>query len=347
MGFSFGGGLGPFRARVGTRGVSGGVGPLSAGTSSRPRRSSQSDVGGLVGLVIGLLVLTLLGVTLAAVGPYLLGTWLAVQLGAGPDSLARAAVGWVFEALAVGLIVWGSVAWFKSNRENLRQEAERLQQKTERLQRQLIRALEEHPAGVPAAGLPDTEHLLFEMSDVSLIEPRSEHRGGAKVPTEVDRGRAVFSDGALRFVGSKTVTWKWRNLLGMQEGQDFLIFSVSNRQMASGIGADQSEHWAVEVATKWALAVHDGESLAPVRAALGLRDTQSWAAPNPETNFSQGVDDAAVGDGTRGPPGEAGATQPQLNSTLAATAKTAETAAERHALPPYASWDVNAPLPNP
>src|SRR3712207_1173486 len=100
------GGVGPFRAGISNRGFGIGVGPVHASAGwprfrrrrRRYRRASGSaaGLGGLLGVLLAIGLLFLL-----VAWPYLLGTWLAVQLGAGPDSTARTVTGWVFETMAV------------------------------------------------------------------------------------------------------------------------------------------------------------------------------------------------------------------------------------------------------
>jgi hypothetical protein len=89
-----------------------GSGPLSAGSSWKGRR--RSGGGGFIGFAI-----VALTVFLMVAWPYLLGTYLAVQLGAGNPSTARSIVGWFFEVLYVG----GVIVWFVATRERRAQAA--------------------------------------------------------------------------------------------------------------------------------------------------------------------------------------------------------------------------------
>jgi hypothetical protein len=102
MRIGFGGGAFGVRAGISNRGIGGGIGPLSAGTSWR--RSSGS--GGLVGLLLGLAA-----ILLVIFWPYLLGTYLAVEyLGAHDPSTLRSVVGWFFEAIWIlGLLAMVTV----------------------------------------------------------------------------------------------------------------------------------------------------------------------------------------------------------------------------------------------
>lgn len=89
------------RGGISTRGIGVGLGPFSAGSSWGRRRRSGGDAGFLAFAIMFLLAFVVIA------WPYLLGTFLAVQAGAGNPSGARTVVGWLFEAAyVVGLIVW-------------------------------------------------------------------------------------------------------------------------------------------------------------------------------------------------------------------------------------------------
>lgn len=51
--------------------------------------------------------------------PYLLETFLAVQMGAGNPSLARTVLGWIFEIVCLG----GVIVWFVATRDKRAQAA--------------------------------------------------------------------------------------------------------------------------------------------------------------------------------------------------------------------------------
>lgn len=59
---------------------------------------------------------------LLVISPYLLGTWLAVKLGAQNPSTARTVTGWVFEVIAVALVLWFVVWLFLDSRKQRRAE---------------------------------------------------------------------------------------------------------------------------------------------------------------------------------------------------------------------------------
>jgi hypothetical protein len=121
MRLGVGGGAFGVRGGISTRGVGVGAGPFSAGTSWGRRR--RGGDGGFIGFAI----IVVIGF-LAVAWPYLLGTFLAVQLGANNPSTARTAVGWIFE---VTYIV-GLIAWFVfTQEERAKKAAEQLQRQTE------------------------------------------------------------------------------------------------------------------------------------------------------------------------------------------------------------------------
>lgn len=59
------------------------------------------------------IVFVLGAIALAIEWPWLLGSWIAVQLGAGLDSTARAVVGWMFEVPYLVFLIAAAVAYFR------------------------------------------------------------------------------------------------------------------------------------------------------------------------------------------------------------------------------------------
>jgi hypothetical protein len=112
MRLGVGGGAFGVRGGISTRGVGVGAGPFSAGTSWGRRR------GGGDGGFIGFAIIAVVGV-LAVAWPYLLGTFVAVQLGADNPSTARTVVGSIFEVAYIA----GLICWFTLTREMRAQKA--------------------------------------------------------------------------------------------------------------------------------------------------------------------------------------------------------------------------------
>ncbi|MCX5044679.1 hypothetical protein OG921_16045 [Aldersonia sp. NBC_00410] len=73
--------------------------------------------------------------------PYLLGTYLAVQLGADNPSTVRTVAGWLFEALYIVGPIVGAIVWFVATKDKRAFAAEARAQKAQELAE--ARALEE------------------------------------------------------------------------------------------------------------------------------------------------------------------------------------------------------------
>jgi hypothetical protein len=95
---------------------------------------------------------------LAIAWPYLLGTWLAVQLGAENPSTARSVVGWILESLwLAGLVAVPTLAWLGKKKQQ--DEARRQQDEARRLEMlKQQRKQEFGPAGA----------RLYEQADASV-----------------------------------------------------------------------------------------------------------------------------------------------------------------------------------
>jgi len=109
------------RGGISTRGFGVGIGPFSAGSSWRGRR--RSGDGGFIGFALVAVLVFLL-----AAWPYLLGTYLAVQGGAGNPSTARSIVGWISEFLYVIALIALFVTTQEKRAESARERAEAAQQ---------------------------------------------------------------------------------------------------------------------------------------------------------------------------------------------------------------------------
>ena len=95
---------------------------------------------------------------LAIAWPYLLGTWLAVQLGAGNPSTARSVVGWILESLwLAGLVAVPTLAWLGKKRQQ--DEARRKQDEARRLE--LLKEQRKREFGPAGA-------RLYEQADASV-----------------------------------------------------------------------------------------------------------------------------------------------------------------------------------
>jgi hypothetical protein len=277
------GGLGPLRGGISTRGFGIGVGPVHASTGwprlrrRRPRRSpaSAGDLGALLGVLLAVGVVAFL-----VAWPYLLGTWLAVQLGAGQDSVARAVTGWSFEIVAVTAAVLALVHGQRREEERraARQQEEHhhglvrrcdlLRTQLEELQ-QILDRLAAHPVGAADPRVKPTEKLLAVLDDIQLLEPRSARRGGPRMPTAVDTGIVVITDKAIRFTGTtKTVEWRFDKMHAIRADADALLFPVTNRQLISGLRAPRPRRPALQAAVGWGVTQAAGATTTQVQAEV-------------------------------------------------------------------------------
>jgi hypothetical protein len=253
VGLGIGGGIGPFRAGISTRGIGGGIGPISAGTGWGGGGSGCATLIGAA-IIIGCIYFS-------AAWPFLLGTWTAVEFGAGNPSIARSVTGWIFEGVYIVALVAILVA---GARERLRaqQESNRIatiERVTDELNQykaqathltavrtlslSLTKLLGTTPTGT--AGHPDappSESHLFSLPGIYLIEPRVQSRGGPRVPTRIECGTAVVTNRALRFVGeSKSVEWRIDRVVNLTVEPEHLTFAVSNRKTISGLGGNEGQ----------------------------------------------------------------------------------------------------------
>ncbi|GAB7071221.1 hypothetical protein JCM12141A_55100 [Mycolicibacterium hodleri] len=97
MRIGIGGGAFGVRGGISNKGFGVGAGPVSLGSSwgGRRRRRSSNNSGGFFGFVAALLLIA---------WPYLLGTYVAVQLGAANPSTTRSVCGWVPEIIWLALL---------------------------------------------------------------------------------------------------------------------------------------------------------------------------------------------------------------------------------------------------
>lgn len=114
MRLGIGGGAFGIRGGISNRGFGFGIGPFSAGTSWRRRGRRASGGGGLWSFLFVAAILFLI-----VAWPYMVGTWIAVESGAGNPSTARFVVGWIFEVAYLA----GLAAWLVKTRERRAQRA--------------------------------------------------------------------------------------------------------------------------------------------------------------------------------------------------------------------------------
>lgn len=287
MGIGIGGGLGPLRGGISTRGAGVGIGPLRAGTSWRGGGSLFA------------LILIAAAVTFVVAWPYMLGQWLAGQMGAAEQSTSQRLLSWTLECAYLAAVGWYLIASAVAERHRreeveARQAADRLaerqrasakakraQQVSQKTDYLYLRAaletctamaelVSDHPGGISSGDLhpklsclavPNSESLLSYLDDVELIEPRVPHPGAAKVPTGVDRGLLIITNDAIRFRGArKSVEWRWDRLQRVIRAPGHREFVMSNRKTVSGIGGDGPQLDVVDGALTWGQTLADGET---------------------------------------------------------------------------------------
>jgi len=134
----------------------------------------SSDDGAL--LAFGILAF---GAFLAIAWPYLLGTWLAVQLGAANPSTARSVVGWILESLwLAGLVAVPSLAWLGKKKQQ--DEARRQQDEARRLA--LLKQQRKQEFGSAGARL----YALAEASVATIAASEAARTGWLGDPGDFD-----------------------------------------------------------------------------------------------------------------------------------------------------------------
>jgi hypothetical protein len=273
MKLGIGGGLGPFRAGVSTRGFGVGVGPLKMGGGWGRRRGSGGGEG-LAWLIVVVFVFLLIA------WPYMLGTWLAVELGAERTSTIRGVVGWVFESVYLAVLLAVFVASVQERRAEAAREAARLAAEREAMRRQRLTeavrvgehvesCLLVYPQGRPDPEVPAKEKLFVTFEGVSLVEPRSAYRNGPRIQKPIDTGTVWVTDHAVRYRGAaKATEWRFDKLLSATRGEDHIAFSVSNRKLVSGIGLPSELNSLFALVVDWGLAPFVGEESGPILAQI-------------------------------------------------------------------------------
>ena len=202
-----------------------GVGPFRVGTSLRSR-----DIAGCAPVVGIFLVLGL--ALLAIFWPLLLGQWIAEKLGATPNASSADALGWVFEAIYVAVLVLGYVA--------LRRHSASVGRKREATARRetLRRSLVELDA--LATAIRD-QHWPIEYAGVWLIEPRVRVTHGPQVPTAIEEGTVRIQPCGVEFIGAtKRVEWRTDRIREVID-DGYFAFHLTSRKTVSGLAPNGSE----------------------------------------------------------------------------------------------------------
>mgnify|MGYP001309317437 CR=1 FL=1 len=232
-----GGRAGPVRAGVSNRGVGAGVGPVSVGSSF------NGGCGELIGWAFAVVVLGYVAY-LAAAWPFLIGSWLAVKLGAADPSAARSAAGWVAELLYVAAIIWALTSGIRARRRVLRSAQRRAEaDRLSGFQSQLSAAVDGVRRSVQA-GRP----VVFTLPDVQLIGPDR----GRGAPTALETGQLRLNDVSARFVGNnRSAEWTWTSVTSWDYNDEYLAIGVSGRDAVLGVRSSTGLDDALLICMEW------------------------------------------------------------------------------------------------
>ncbi|GAA1139664.1 hypothetical protein [Nocardioides aquiterrae] len=212
-----------------------GVGPFRVGTSARSR-----DIQGCAPILGIFLILGL--VLLAIFWPFLLGQWIAEKLGAPPNGSSAHALGWIFEAIYVAVLVLGYVA--------LRRHSALVAKEREATERRetLRRSLVELDALATAIR---EQRWPLEYADVWLIEPRVRVTHGPQVPTAIEQGTVRIHPSGVEFIGAtKRVEWRADRIREVIH-DGYFAFHLTSRKTVSGLSADGSEALGYAIDFVW------------------------------------------------------------------------------------------------
>lgn len=237
--------------------------------------STDSGAGVWFGLIAGAVIWTLILVIAAVVIVVPLACWLLLNIGIAAVNGAAYLLSNVRGSESpprsfsyIRLPYWRRKAELASQLEQVERE---------NLQRAITSArvvttnIRDFPYGRPDRAVPATERLLASFEGFSLVEPRSVRRGGPRVQTRVDEGTVLITDRAVRFSGTqKSVEWRLDKILKMTVGADYMVFSVSNRQLVSGFAADALDLELVGLVVDWAAQLVDGGEVSAIRQELEL-----------------------------------------------------------------------------
>ena len=205
---------------------------------------AKKSAGGAPG-VIGLIIAVALAYY-AVTWPYHLGTWVAVEMGAGLPSAQRSVLGWVFEVLYLAVLAgvgvrWG---WVRSRRTAGPPPFD------EEAADRVLALMDGRGATWTDPRVPSGERVVGAFDGVRLVEPRSSN--GARVPTVVGQGTLLLTDKAARFVGAdgRGRVWRWDTVTKVTRSTDHVLMDVSTRALECGVGfprgAEASGHRSEE-----------------------------------------------------------------------------------------------------
>lgn len=212
-----GGGIGPLRGGVSTKGFGVGLGPLNVG-GGWPRAS-----GSIAELLAYMVVLAI--VALPFVWPYAL---LHERIG---DAGAIAAnVVWL-------LVLAGTIVARKLKRHAREVAMHAAQSRAQALADiELIDEVYAVLVGARRSLTADGRLLITELANAELVEWRATGKAGQRALRTVDRGVLQVTNVGYRFIGAaKTREWAYAKLIDVRAEADCTLWTVANRVTSSGI----------------------------------------------------------------------------------------------------------------
>ncbi|WP_454730401.1 GmrSD restriction endonuclease domain-containing protein [Cellulosimicrobium protaetiae] len=261
--------------------------------------AKRSSGGGGLGAIIAVVIAVLVAFFVVA-WPYQLGTWIAVEMGAGLPSVQRSVLGWIFEILYLGVLAAIGVRWLWVRYRTPDAPPAFDHDAAE----QVLAMIDGRTQAIADPRVPGTEKVRGSFANVRLIEPRG--RIGAKTPTAVSTGTLLVTDKAARFVGTdgRTCVWKWSAVNRIETGSGYVNMPVSSRLKDCGVsfpaGLDVAGHTALVWSTRKAQGAGPDElgqiaqALRAKAAALRQHAQAQPAAPKPLPRRVLGTAVAAV-----------------------------------------------------
>lgn len=123
----------------------------------------------------------------------------------------------------------------------------------------LLTAVDEHPAGVDPATVPEAVDVpagakFLSAGSATLCAPRVAYRGGPTVQTDLEDGTLTVTDRALTFVGpTRTERWPLEKLVGVSREGNRILLPLRSRRTVTGLSAaDEVGADLIEAQATWA-----------------------------------------------------------------------------------------------
>ena len=143
---------------------------------------------------------------------------------------------------------------------------------TQQAARQLLAALDAHPAGVPDPAAPHdpTLRVLFVLDPAMLLVPFAEPGSAIRRGSQIARGTLLVTNRELRFDGSQGLDVAWpvddiRELVVVPEG---ILIRADGATDLRGVGGDPGWAPLLPLLVEWASAMHGDDTLASIRSRV-------------------------------------------------------------------------------